>query len=215
MAKQGDLKFLRKSWNDLCQQSGIDPAKGEGFREKLLRDYDGRGRHYHTTVHLEQLLRSCDALVGEMKDVAAVRWAIFYHDVVYRSRRKDNEEASALRAIEEMTSLGVPGRQIQKAADIIRRTRHHDGEGADRDTLLMLDMDLAILGTEPDAYREYCKQVRREYRWVPGPLYRKGRAEVLQSFLQRPRIFYSEHFFPLFEAQARKNLQAEIEELGG
>jgi predicted metal-dependent HD superfamily phosphohydrolase len=148
-----------------------------------------------------------------MQDSDAVRWAIFYHDAVYRSRRKDNEEKSAQMARREMQPMGLPEALILKVEDMILRTQHHHGEGADPDTRLMLDMDLSILGAEPARYLDYAAAVRKEYRWVPAPLYRKGRSEVLRSFLKRDRIYFSDYFHQRLEAPARENLQEELSRL--
>jgi len=49
--------------------------------------------------------------------------------------------------------------------------------------------------------------VRKEYAWVPEPDYRSGRAAVLRSFLDRPRIFSTRAFAERYEAHARSNIQ--------
>ena len=55
------------------------------------------------------------------------------------------------------------------------------------------------------AFDEYERQVRQEYAWVPGLLYRAKRRAVLQGFLDRERIFTS-GAFDADEARARENL---------
>lgn len=43
--------------------------------------------------------------------------------------------------------------------------------------------------------------------------YQQGRKAVLERFLQRPRLYFSEFFYTKFEQQARANLSQEIAEL--
>ena len=50
-------------------------------------------------------------------------------------------------------------------------------------------------------------QVREEYRWVPDPIYRAKRKEVLAGFLARPVIYGTERFRERFEVRARENLR--------
>ncbi|MBW8722769.1 MAG: hypothetical protein JF626_13170, partial [Polaromonas sp.] len=59
-------------------------------------------------------------------------------------------------------------------------------------------------------YRQFERDVRSEYRWVRWPRYVKGRSAVLQSFLDRPRIYSTPWFFERYEARARSNLQAAL-----
>lgn len=200
-------------WAELVRERGLAAADSLAGLQRIMSAYSGRGRHYHNVAHLEALLGWVHRLENHLQDPASLRWAILYHDIVYKSRRKDNETASAAIARQEMQRFGLDEALIAKAEDMIVRTQHHDGENADDDTRYLLDMDLSILGTDPEIYQEYTAQVRREYRWVPAPLYRKGRAAVLKSFLERDRIYYTDYFFTHFESPARKNLAAELDRL--
>ena len=83
------------------------------------------------------------------------------------------------------------------------------------DCRLMLDIDLGILGTPPDVFESYDQAIRREYHWVPEPDYRKGRATVLASFLNRDAIYRTSAFVEQHEKQARSNLERKINELSG
>jgi predicted metal-dependent HD superfamily phosphohydrolase len=46
-------------------------------------------------------------------------------------------------------------------------------------------VDLSILGAETPRFDQYEQQVRDEYGWVPGPIYRHKRKAILESFLAR------------------------------
>nr|GFC49531.1 phosphopantetheine adenylyltransferase / dephospho-CoA kinase [Tanacetum cinerariifolium] len=85
------------------------------------------------------------------------------------------------------------------------------------DLLLFLDADLSILGAPEAAYWEYAHQIRREYQAVPEQLYRSGRSKVLAKMLAAPVLFHTPALRAELDAQARHNLQAEIDawEQGG
>jgi predicted metal-dependent HD superfamily phosphohydrolase len=99
----------------------------------------------------------------------------------------------------------------------VRATAHLTQETppGDRDTATLLDADLAILGASEERYRRYSIDIRQEYGWVPDSEYRPARAAVLERFLSRPRIYWSELLFQEGEGQARANMQAELAALTG
>ena len=78
----------------------------------------------------------------------------------------------------------------------------------------MVDVDLSILGQREAVFRHYEHQISREYGTVPPELFCKGRATILQSFLDRDSIYLTNYFRKKYEQQARLNLQASIERLG-
>ena len=53
-------------------------------------------------------------------------------------------------------------------------------------------------------------QVREEYAWVPGWVFRRKRSEILAKFLSREHLFNTGVFRNDLEAQARLNLQRSI-----
>ena len=68
-------------------------------------------------------------------------------------------------------------------------------------------------GNPAERFERYDKDVRKEYAWVPRFRYQEVRAQVLQSFLDRPRLYHGEHAVALLEAQARVNLAAALSRL--
>ena len=86
---------------------------------------------------------------------------------------------------------------------------------ADRDSAVLLDADLAILGAGEERYRRYAADVRKEFAFVSDVDYRAGRATVLRSFLARPGIFRTPVMAEEGEARARENLARELNEMEG
>jgi predicted metal-dependent HD superfamily phosphohydrolase len=81
------------------------------------------------------------------------------------------------------------------------------------DAEIVVDVDLSILGAAPERFEEYERQIRAEYRWVPGFLFRRKRAKILQEFLARPRIFSTQTFIDRYEQQARANIARSLTRL--
>jgi predicted metal-dependent HD superfamily phosphohydrolase len=158
------------------------------------------------------LMRELERVREKILDWDAVLFALFYHDIIYNALKGDNEEQSAELATERMTTLGVPEERVKKCRAHILATKKHE-VSADMDTNLFTDADLSILGKEWEVYEAYCKNVRLEYSIYPDLVYKPGRKGVLKHFLQMERIFKTEHFFTLYEQQARLNIKRELEEL--
>ena len=69
------------------------------------------------------------------------------------------------------------------------------------------DVDLAILGAPPSRYERYVVAVRSEYAHVDDRAWRRGRAEVLTSFLDRPAIYHHPRLHGLGVASAPQPLR--------
>jgi predicted metal-dependent HD superfamily phosphohydrolase len=80
--------------------------------------------------------------------------------------------------------------------------------------MLMIDIDLAILGAPRLRFDEYEAQIRAEYGWVPGFIFRRKRREVLSEFLARDPIYSTPALRNELEAQARENLIHALRRLG-
>lgn len=186
-----------------------DPAPV--FHDLHLR-WSEAHRHYHTLAHLEACLDALDAHRSLAVDAPALEAALWFHDAIYDPRASDNEARSATLATSVLRAAGVSAATAGKVERLILATRAHEADD-DPDTALLLDIDLAILGAEPAAYRNYAAAIRREFAWVPEPDYRVKRAAILARFLERPRLFLTEPFFTRHEVAARANLATEINAL--
>jgi predicted metal-dependent HD superfamily phosphohydrolase len=179
-------------------------------RDELERAYTAPDRHYHNLAHIEAMLALAHAHGGALSDPAAVEAAIWFHDAVYDTRRHDNEAKSAALATARLAGLASPDR-LGRIALMIEATAGHampnlSDDGARQDCALFLDMDLAIFGSVADEFAAYEAAVRREYAWVPEPLWIEGRRKVVEGFLARPAIYASPQFHASHEAAARQNL---------
>jgi predicted metal-dependent HD superfamily phosphohydrolase len=199
-------------WQAMLRALGVPPETDTYSR--LQSAYTEKHRAYHTPRHIDE----CLSLLDEFKHLAAnpgeVECALWFHDAIYEPMSKSNEERSANWAAEFGRRVGVPSESVDRIRAHVMATRHV-ALPVDDDSRLVVDIDLAILGADPSRYAEFEHDVRREYRWVPGIVYRSKRATILQSFLDRPRIYHSEPAYERFEGDARTNLSGAIRALIG
>ena len=194
------------SWQRLWGELGVATANG-GLFNQLVAAYSERHRHYHTLQHLRECLAQFAAAAMLAQRPAEVEAALWFHDAVYDPQRDDNEAKSADWARASVLAAGCEAEVAQRVAALVLATKGHRAEGDDADTALLLDIDLAILGTSYGRFDEYGRQIRAEYAHVDEAAFRAGRRRVLESFLQRPRIYLTEAFHDALEPRARENLQ--------
>lgn len=193
-------------WRRFGRQDG--PAADHQLAA-LLTSWQSAPRAYHTLSHLQDCLWQVDLHAAQLQQPDAVALALFYHDAVYDPQRQDNEPQSAQWLWRDWQDH-LPTDTLQRLQGWILATATHDPAALDDDGLRLLDIDLSILARDPDTYAHYARQIRQEYAFVPEPDYRRGRAQVLQRFLQRERLYHSDLASPHWEGQARQNLQQEL-----
>jgi predicted metal-dependent HD superfamily phosphohydrolase len=208
-----NLLPLENAWFDLLAPFGADPRFVGQTWQQIVIAYSGAGRFYHTLEHVADVLATIGRLSDTAEDLATTLLAAWLHDVVYDTRASDNEERSAAFADGELPVLRAPPDRIAHVRGLILATKTHRGEEADWDTRILLDADLAVLGSPPADYAAYADAIRREYAWVPEPQFRAGRRAVLETFLERPRIYWTDLLFTEREARARENLRDEVQRL--
>lgn len=195
---------LETSWQRAWQGLTLAPPP-PGLYERLIAAYGEPQRHYHSLQHLRECLAHLDASINLAAYPGELELALWFHDAVYDVKGKDNERRSADWAVEELDRSGASADQTQRVHALIMSTCH-TATPSDADSQLLVDIDLAILGAEPARFAQYDAQIRAEYSWVPGPIYRMKRRSVLRGFLDRPMIYGTQRFSALYEAQARVNL---------
>jgi predicted metal-dependent HD superfamily phosphohydrolase len=178
----------------------------------LKAAYSERHRHYHTARHITHCLAELDLARFLAAEPAEVEMALWFHDAVYRPRASDNELQSAAWAERFLGSHAVDPERILRVREHIMATRH-TAPADSADSQLVVDVDLAILGSDAQTYAQFESNVRKEYRWVPGPLFRTRRAQILQSFFDRHHIYHTTYFRDRCEAAARANLETAIRAL--
>lgn len=209
------IDLMQQQWVRLLGRYQVSPADCYPAFDRLVAAYAEPHRHYHDAEHIYEMMKVAGRLHSQGHDTAAVQLAVWFHDVVYDPKANDNEEQSAQKVGDWLGPLGLPEATLNHVAGMVRATAHlaERNEELDADTAVLLDADLAILGSAPARYQRYAADVRKEYGWVSDTDYKAGRSKVLRHFLNLPQIYLTPPMQAEGEALARANLEAELREL--
>lgn len=219
-AKPGPNGLLLR-WTQLMARLDVHGHEPLVFGMNVVEEYQRAGRFYHNETHLRDVLQKLDwarqalADSGELKGLDlmqqrrmfdTIELALWYHDVIYDAKAKDNEARSSALLREHAAQLGIPADIIAQASNLVDITAHH-GQAKTLAECILTDCDLAILGADKKTFKAYDDNIRKEYAHVPAPLYKQGRAKVLKGFLAQDPIFKTQAFRDSFETAAKKNLK--------
>ncbi|NRR91243.1 hypothetical protein HSX10_06665 [Winogradskyella undariae] len=158
------------------------------------------------------MLLQLEDFKNDIEDLNAVKFAIWYHDIIYKSTHKDNEEQSANYCEKGLKTLKIDDFKIEKIKTLIISTKKHQlALNKNTDNAYLLDLDLSILRSDWETYKSYTESIRKEYAIYPDILYKPGRKKVLKQFLERDSLYFTDRFKTKFEKQAIENLKQEIE----
>lgn len=201
------LERWGRVWRSVNPTGDPEPV----YRELVSR-YSEPHRHYHNLRHIAECLSEFDAARDLAREPVAVELAIWFHGVVYDTHAGDNEDRSAEVAKQRIEEGGGKTELSKSVAALVRATKAHD-PSLHPDAPLLVDVDLSILGQSKERFEEYEMQIRREYEWVPEATFAEKRAEILERFLGRQRIYSTELFFSKYESRARANLLDSVRKL--
>lgn len=194
----------------LCSKYSDNQKLINEYWKEIEKSYSQKSRYYHNLFHLENMITELMLVNDEINDIDSILFSVFYHDVVYKSTSKNNEEKSADIAKIRLQKINLSEDQIEKIYNQILATKSHK-ESDKIDTNFLLDSDLSILGKNWIEYERYIKQIRKEYSIYPDFLYNPGRKKVLEHFLTYDKIYKTDFFRDLYEKQTRENILKEIE----
>lgn len=208
--KGANKEWLRQQWLALMAHYGVAEAAAIPVWADLADFYEGDGRYYHNLHHIQNVLETVELLSPYAQDLPAIQLAAWFHDAIYDVQRNDNEARSADYAADVLQALGLPAATIAKVAALIRATKHNRACPGDTDCQIILDADLATFASDWETQEAIERAIRQEYAFVPEAAYRQGRQAILQNFLQRDRIYYTEPMYREREAAARENIERSI-----
>lgn len=202
-----DRALLERSWSRAWLALGATPTTA--WFDEVITRYREPQRSYHTLQHLDECIRWLEPVLGLAEAPGEVEIALWFHDAVYEPKRSDNEDESARLAQRALAAGGVTEATIARVCRFIMVTQHA-ALPSTPDEQLIVDIDLAILGAAEARFAEYEAQIRREYNWVPGWLFRRKRKAILREFIARAPLYGTACFHDRLEAQARRNLARAI-----
>ena len=191
-------------WQSLWRKLGASEPN-DGLFHQLVECYLEPHRKYHTMQHLEECFAHFERVCSFAERAGEVGLALWFHDAIYNTKRKDNEKRSAEWAHDSVVSAGLTDVQASRIYELVMTTMHN-AVPVGKDATVLVDIDLAILGADSARFEEYESQIREEYSWVPAALYRTARRNILQEFANRQSIYSTEYFRASYEARARDNI---------
>jgi predicted metal-dependent HD superfamily phosphohydrolase len=202
--------ILKENWSDLLLKLNADLQYSEKIFQAVINAYCNPARHYHNLEHIQQILQAIEEVKYLSNCPNIISLSAWFHDYVYCPERQDNEEKSAEYAKINLNKLKISNQIIEAVKQIIISTKTHYPLLDNIDNLIFLDADLSILGTSPERYWRYAQAIRQEYHWLSDRDYQQGRTKVLNNFLARDKIYYTDYFYRQLEKAARNNLKSEI-----
>ncbi len=180
---------------------------------EVLWRYAEVHRSFHVINHVVDGLDRLESLDLAPWRVNKIAFEFIYHDVIYDPERHDNEARSRALLQAHLTELGCHPRTIAGSGRLIMATRHAGNSLQSIEEKLIVDVDLATLGTSWSVFERNTEKIRAEYSVAEGFTQEKwvaGRMAFLESMLKRPYIYNTNLFRKMFEAQARHNMRRSI-----
>ncbi len=195
-------------WLDLWRRVG-GKGYGQSVFDDLLARYSEPHRHYHNLDHWGFGLDQLDLIrdLSDQPDLVELAWA--FHDSVYVIGAQDNEVKSCQLAITILRKAKINGGVQVQVGALIMATKH-DREPSTTGERIIVDIDLAILGQDPQTFDQYEQKVREEYKRVDEETFWRIRKGILQGLLDRDQIYSTARFQALYASQARENLARTI-----
>ncbi len=178
------------------------PALGH----RLILAWSAPGRVYHGTTHLLACLEAWEQLGGTERPEALALW---FHDLVHHNQPGRDERASAEAAVSELSQIGLTTAEIDDVARLVLTTIAHSPATDDAAAARVCDADLAILGAPPTVYQASVAALRAEFGGLDDRQWRAMRRRQVQALRERDKLFSSVLGARLWEAAARRNLDAE------
>lgn len=168
-------------------------------------------RAYHNFEHLNQMYEvynSCSDVVSlDAEAMANIELFIWWHDVIYQPRRKDNEYLSAQLFASCTKGIHTP------VYDAILCSVHSGQAHNSKDWVKhCLDLDLSAM-MQPKAFKRNGVKIEEEFRHLPLFTFLQGRKAFFKKLLSYEQIYYNPFGLKLFEDgewMARTNIENEI-----
>ncbi len=194
-----------------CQVTNIGQQSMDAIWQELTNYYSEPQRHYHTRLHILKCLKLYDSVKARLNSPETVEMSIWYHDVIYDTTRKDNEEKST--ELFKLHAHGyLPDSVVQRVTDLIMATMH-TREPIDQDMAYLQDIDLSSFGETLDNFFQDGEDLRKESPHLQDEQYYQGKVSFFQMLTNREKVFFTDYFSNLFEQNARENIKREIQRI--
>lgn len=204
------VERLRERWYKICYRLGATGDIERIFNEIIAR-YRESHRFYHILDHILDCLEKFDKIRHLAVNPLALELAIILHDIINKPSPglsdANNVYQSILLAMELLKELHLDFAFIRIVSHLILSTKH-DHVPTEKDSCLMVDIDLSSLGSEPEVFDQNTANIRREYPWISDQDFDRGRVQFFIKLLEnRPSIFLTEYFQSRYKDRAQDNIR--------
>lgn len=214
-------------WQSVCFviNSGSTATLTRDYHE-MMDLWSAPGRTYRSPSHMDFMFKQLHLALSALPvslNRHTVEAAIWFHDAVYIAGVNPDMNVihshNYWRWFSARHSLAAAwSNQVGNAIDAtgysakcIKRTSKSSKFALE--SQLVCDLDLAILGQDPEIYAGYECLIRAEYNAFPDLKYAQARIAYLGNILKRDKIFNLDYFQGTYETQAHVNIKSTIERL--
>jgi predicted metal-dependent HD superfamily phosphohydrolase len=170
----------------------------------LIKRYSEQHRHYHNARHLVFCLHQLDLAASYIENTDAIEMAIWFHDLVFEPRAKDNEERSAA-LFKIAANACFPPSFVDTVSEIIVATKHIDNPNHNNEAY-MVDIDLSSIALRWTHFCQDCSDLRAELSGISDTHFYSKKLAFFEALLKRPSIYFTEYFFTRYEDKAKQNI---------
>lgn len=205
----------------------LEASHEPGAWEDLDAAYGDLTRAYHSWRHIGDLLRAFDELAALATRPELIVTAIFWHDVVYRTRGAGQSRRADFLNVRDSAEMFRQHTRMSLAdADavyelIMATTNHLEAKpskerypGFSRDFDLFVDLDLSPLALPWEQFAANFEDIRFEFIWIPEDVFNAGQAAFLKNLLAHgDRLFRVPETIAMWRAPALTNIRRCLSEL--
>lgn len=173
---------------------------------EIIIAYAQPHRVYHTMEHVLYMLNAYGQIIGDERADWRHVLAIIYHDVVYDSKRTDNEEKSVEFFESHFPWTAGVNKEIGQAILDTKKFLTYDPENIDDFSKPVLDCDLSALAAPYTIFYDNQFKIGQEYG-IFGDAVRENSTAFMKKVLERKYIYYKPKARELWEKRARFNME--------
>ena len=102
------LGNFQLEWHKLFSSFSSESNSLNQIFWELVVVYSENNRFYHNLLHIQDVLNIASILEPLADNFVAIQMAAWFHDIIYDSKAKDNEEKSAEYAFVSLSYLDIP-----------------------------------------------------------------------------------------------------------
>jgi predicted metal-dependent HD superfamily phosphohydrolase len=151
-------QYLRHSWHSLVvDRLGASSSDSNHWFAIVSSRYNETWRHYHTLMHIHDLLQLAELHRHQLNSPAVVELSIWFHDVVYDPKSNDNEVESVKLFEQFCSQVSLPTSMVRDVTRFILCTIKHELDNSSssnseeeeqkivNDLKYFLDFDVSVL----------------------------------------------------------------------